>query len=70
MMVCGLLSLLRQSLSFSTEAAYSVYWKELLAWVWVCERFKDILADHSFILRSDSEALTINTSSQKSQKNQ
>lgn len=42
----------------ATEAAYSVYRKEVLACVWGCERFKDILSDHPFILRSDNEALT------------
>lgn len=42
----------------ATEAAYSVYRKEVLGAVWGCERFKHILADHPFILRSDNEALT------------
>lgn len=41
-----------------TEIGYSIYRKEALACVWGCERFKDILSDHPFILRSDNEALT------------
>lgn len=41
-----------------TEIGYSIYRKEVLACVWGCERFKDILSDHRFFLRSDNEALT------------
>lgn len=40
-----------------TEAAYSIYKKEALVCVWGCERFKDILADRSFVLRTDNQAL-------------
>lgn len=41
-----------------TEASYSIYKKEALGCVWGCERFKDILSDHPFILRTDNEALS------------
>lgn len=41
-----------------TEIGNSIYRKEVLACVWGCERFKDILSDHPFTLRSDNEALT------------
>lgn len=40
-----------------TEAAYSIYKKEALVCVWGCERFKDILADRPFVLRTDNQAL-------------
>lgn len=40
-----------------TEVAYSIYKLEALACVWGCERFKDIIADHPFILRTDNQAL-------------
>lgn len=43
--------------SNKTEAVYSIYKKEALACVWGCERFKDILADHPFVLRTDNQAL-------------
>lgn len=40
-----------------TEAAYSIYKKETFAYVWGCERFNDILADHPFVLWTDNQAL-------------
>lgn len=40
-----------------TEVAYSIYKKEALACVLGCKRFKNILADHPFVLRTDNQAL-------------
>lgn len=41
----------------NTEAGYSVFRKEFLACLWACEKFRDILADTRFILRTDCQAV-------------